>query len=146
MMYKPVLWAPHFSVCCILMADASFCNYWTVLIIKIKCIPTKKGLSQSTRLLPVSLSSSFLWVCRCGVTPPSADVPHLSETFSFQEASSLFFRAENTEPRSVLHRLQERWSCSLSIGVTIHVWSRATSMFDLVLIIHCRIRDRVHAG
>lgn len=26
---------------CTLMADASFCNYWTVLIVKIKCIQTK---------------------------------------------------------------------------------------------------------
>lgn len=28
---------------CILMADASFCNYWTVLIIKIKCIQTNNS-------------------------------------------------------------------------------------------------------
>lgn len=39
---------------CTLMADASFCNYWTVLIVKIKCIQTKKNwLSQSNGLFPV---------------------------------------------------------------------------------------------
>lgn len=38
---ESVLWAGNVLFCCILMADALFCNYWTVLIIKIKCIQTK---------------------------------------------------------------------------------------------------------
>lgn len=50
---------------CTLMADASFCNYWTVLIVKIKCIQTKKkkkkGLSRSNGLFPVFNLLIFEW-------------------------------------------------------------------------------------
>lgn len=48
-MYKSCLVSSTlFLFCCILMADASFCNYWTVLIIKIKCIQTKKKTLKKT--------------------------------------------------------------------------------------------------
>lgn len=49
-MYKTCLvsWT-LFLFCCTLMADASFCNYWTVLIVKIKCIQTKKWIVTERR-------------------------------------------------------------------------------------------------
>lgn len=71
-MYKNCLvsWT-LFMFRCTLMADASFCNYWTVLIVKIKCIQTKKNkknkkkikrLSRSNGLFPV-FNFWFLFFC-----------------------------------------------------------------------------------
>lgn len=64
-MYKNCLvsWT-LFMFRCTLMADASFCNYWTVLIVKIKCIQTKKkkkkGIVTERWSVSCILISSFL--------------------------------------------------------------------------------------